>query len=355
MKKNFLSDEFRLILYCSRLVINEFIKQKIKELLLKNRIDWDKVISTADQQQILPFLYYNLNLLNFKNFIPKNIFLVMQNCFYSNLVRNSTIEKEILLFLTLINREKIDVIPFRGFDLEHNLYNNLGLRIMADIDILIKEKDLDKIKAVLDKLNYNYNGILDFELGFSKSLPPNIPICIEIHPNLAPARPYKINLAPIWQRAQEKNIDSQKILYLSNEDTFLALTLHLRRHTRRLTIKFIVDLAEFINANYAKLDWDYITKFAKTNRVMSVVYFSLYATKEILDTVIPNSILNKFKLNIIKRAIMHALINKRNFFKPMKRRGIALRILFFDLPQDLLFYLWKMAIKTSATKDKAKK
>ena len=385
MLKRRMPIEHKLILLCARLKINSRIQQEIKEIIssqmeppglksevhrgcgipeaaqlsilaLKGKvfgresINWSKIIEKATRQEVFPFLYYSLNKAGLLNFIPEDIFAEIKNYYYANLKRNLRIEKEIFNLLELTSRLGISVIPFKGFNLMLTLYPNPGLRAMVDVDLLVKENEFEKIRCFLSQRVFYDNletvskeYLQNHEICFSKILLPNLPLHIEIHCSLVPARPRRIDLPHLWQRAQEITVHNQKLLSLSPEDTFLSLVLHLRRHTRRLTLKFIVDIAELLNTNRDKLDWAYIKESARINHIVSLIYSSLYLAKELLEANVSPKILNEFRPNIIKSALIHFTINKYNFFTLKKRHGIFLRLLLFDSPIDFLLYLWRVS------------
>ncbi len=354
-------DEYKLIFFISRLKIDSSSHREIRKLI-SNSINWNRIIEISNRQQILPFLYYNVTKLNLQNIIPQDIFAEMKNCYFSNILRISMLEKEISRILELTNRKGITLIPFRGFSLSQTLYFNSGLRIMVDVDILIKKGHLQEIKNILAHLGYKESAddssksLLysnEYIAVFSKTLLANQNIVIETHYALAPPRPYAINLPCLWERAQERNLNGQKVFYLSLEDTFLSLVLHLRRHTRprRLALKFIVDLAELLNINAEKLDWEYIKESAENNHIVTTVYLALYLTNELLEASVSPKILNEFRPNIITRVFIHFTINKYNFFTLKEWQGIFLRLLLFDNPIDFFLYLWRVSfLKKSVTR-----
>jgi len=263
MNERTLSNEHQLILLSARLNVNSSIRKEIKRLLNKH-IDWHKTIKLSKQQQISPFLYYTIKSLELQSAIPQDILTTMKKHYYSNLKRNLTIEKEIFLILELAKRESISIIPFRGFSLIHTLYRNPGIRVMADVDILIKGNEFYKINSALNQLGYHRDFIEkttgehsqeDQHITFSKTLALHQVLLIDIHSAIAAARPYKLNLPLLWQRTREKDTNNRKLPCLSQEDAFLSFALHLRKHTRRLTLKFIVDIVEFLKRTGADLDW----------------------------------------------------------------------------------------------------
>ena len=262
------------------------------------------------------------------------------------------VEREILLILELTKQYGVSIIPLKGLSLIQTLYHNPALRMMVDVDILIKKNELQKIKDILDQLDYhgctkespqNQYQQYQYEISFSKATSLNQFVFIDTHLALARSRPYKINLPYLWQRAQEKTINGQKLLFLSEEDTLLSLALHLRSHTRRLTLKFIVDIAELLNIKGDKLDWLYITKTAGNNHIKTCIYFSLYIARELLQAAVSPKVLNGFCPNIIKSILIHFTINKYNFFILKKLQGVFLRFLLFDRPLDFFLYLYRVS------------
>lgn len=351
MNKRKIPEEHKLIIFCTRLQINSHIQQKIRDLL-SNPIDWNKIIEISQQQQILPFLYYNLTKLNVQYIIPQDIFEIIKNRYYANLNRNLTIEKEIFLLSELTNRDGVSFIPLKGFSLIETLYHNPGLRIIADVDILIKKNEYRKIENILVQLGYRkniretskkYRNEYRHMAIFSKILSPNLSIVIEIHGILAYARPYEIKVPYLWERTYKKIVNNQELLCLSPEDIFLSLILHLRSHTRRLNLKFIVDIAELLNINGDKFNWSYIIELARSNHILGTVYFSLYIVKELLNASVSPKILNEFRPNIIKDSLIRFTINKYNFFTLKKRQGTFLRFLLFDSLIDFILYLWRVS------------
>ncbi|MDD5477768.1 MAG: nucleotidyltransferase family protein [Candidatus Omnitrophica bacterium] len=348
MNERKIPSEHKLILLCTRLKINEPNRNEILGLL-NGPLNWNRIREFSVRQEILPFLYYNLNRLNLQDSIPQEMFAIMKNYHYSNLVRNSMLEKEAALILKSANSAGITIMPFKGFSLIQTIYqSNPELRIMVDVDILVKETEFPKIKNILTQTGYIENtdtigNKIAFENVFSKKLSASFSSIIEIHTELSPARPYPLKLPQLWERTREININSQKISLLSAEDTFLSLALHLRRHLRRLTLKFIVDISELLSASGENLDWKYIKKSAQDSHMITTVYLSLYITKELLDMPVAGKILNEFRPNIIKNALISLSINKHNFFTFKKWQATFLRFLLFDRLLDFFLYLWRVS------------
>jgi hypothetical protein len=343
--------EYRLILLCARLAPDSSQQQEIFRLL-HGPLDWPKILGLANRQEILPFLYLNFKKNGLAGIIPRDTFAKMEHCYYANLQYNLKVEREMLLLLELTELRGTGIIPFKGFSLIQTLYRDPGLRIMADVDILAKQEQLPKIKDILNQLGYRevikgpprkQHQEYKYDIPFLKTTSSGQPLLIEVHCALFPPRPYRVNLPCLWQRAREETLNGQKQLFLSGEDTFLSLAMHLRRHTRRLTLKFIVDIAELLNSRGDTLDWRYIKKSAGDNRAISSIYASLYLAQELLQTATSPKIINEFSPHFTKKAFIHFIINKYNFFTLKKWQGLALRFLLFDRAAGFLLYLWRVS------------
>ncbi|MFH0790933.1 MAG: nucleotidyltransferase family protein, partial [Candidatus Omnitrophota bacterium] len=345
-----LPNEYKLVLLCARININNSLNQEIKKLL-NNPLDWSKIIEISSCQRVTPFLYYNLNKFNLQDILSQPAGLTIKNYYYANLQRNLIIEKEISRVLKETNLKEISFIPFKGLALLQSLYSlNPGLRIMDDVDILIKKDEFQKVYDILIQSGYRYDADTkkthekyQYEFLFSKTLPSRLNLFIEIHTLLNPPRPYEIKLPHLWQGLKEKTVSGEKMRCLSDEDMFLSLAMHLRRHTRRLNLKFIIDIAELLN-NADKLDWQYIIKSAKDNRVVTAVYFSIYISQELFNMTISPKILDAFCPGATKKSLIRFVLNKHNFFSLKRWQGTALRFLLFDRFIDFFFYLWQVCL-----------
>jgi hypothetical protein len=353
VNKKIISDEKKLIFLCTRLKIDSPLKDEIVKLASAT-LNWIKVLEIALQQNTTPLLYYNLNRLRLTETIPQSTLRALRRYYYDNLQKNLYIEKEVCRLIDLLAKSNITVIPFKGFSIVQTLYGNPALRMMVDVDILIKTSDLPRLKKIMFSDGYKActeegtgekSSCPQHEICFSKQTALWFIIFIELHLEIVPARPYKLILPRLWQRTTATVSNGQKMLHFSPEDTFLVLALHLRRHARRLTLVFILDIAELLNARLNTLDWNYIKENTENNHIRASVYCSLYLAQEILASRIPDQIIDLFRPNFIKGRLIRLALNRHNFLTLEKWQGTFLRILLFDRLTDFLLYLWRVSFR----------
>jgi len=351
MNKPLLNNEHSVLLLCARSVLNAPLKAQIHDLL-NLPLDWDKILRMAQQQQIVPFLYHHLHWPEFAGAIPSRLFKTIEYTYYTNLKRNLRFEEELSRVAEAASAGGLTIIPLKGLALIQTLYPNPALRVMNDVDILIKKGELGGLKDILPGLGWRelprkapaQEVIEDRHAAlFSKRLSTDTVLSLEIHTTLAYARPKKIMIPRLWERAYAKTIRGTAMHYLSSEDTLLSLALHLRSHTRRLTLKFIIDIAELLQARGAVLDWPYIKTVACANRIRDTVYFFVYLARELSGAAVAVDALKTLHPPPVKRKLMNCLCNRYNFFSLKKWRAALLRLLLFDRTVDFLTYLAKVS------------
>ena len=106
-----------------------------------------------------------------------------------------------------LHARDIPVIVLKGAYLADVVYADSALRPMGDIDLLVRQEDLQAVAQTLTDLGYQASKEfwLDFELQVGKHLPPFVKTGappIELHWRLLdPDIPFEIDQAGLWQRA----------------------------------------------------------------------------------------------------------------------------------------------------------
>ncbi|MFH1783020.1 MAG: nucleotidyltransferase family protein [Candidatus Omnitrophota bacterium] len=340
------SFEDRLIFLCAQIKTTTAQIDEIKEVLAHN-LSWEHVIAVSSKHGVSPFLYYNLKKTDLSNLISKDIFGRLKNIYYLNLARNLKLLNEVYILIYSLRKNGIDVIPLKGACLLETVYKDPGLRRIADIDILVKEKDLDKLRENMP------NEYIEWECAdltqkkkhtnFTRSITKFLKLHLDVHTNisnLSMPRPHKIDI-PLWDRAEIYDINGKDIYFLSKEDTFLNLAIHLRRHTRvaTLKLKYLQDIAELLKAYGKDFDWRYILRMAKKNNIKNAVFYALFICKKFFGVSVNEEVFFSLRPNSLIVKIMDILLNKETFFKLKPWHGVILRLLMFDRFYYVFCYL----------------
>lgn len=353
-------NEMKLITCCCRVEIDESIRQSIKEILTQP-IDWDFVIRESNSHGVGLLIYYNLIKIN-SDILPQYVFTGWRNGYKLTLYRNLQLWEEFCCIQEALNQAKIGVIPIKGIILAHTLYHNLGLRPMADIDILVREEDVHKAEGIVPQLGYNkvtrttknYYRSHHCDVTYMKEGLAGQTIILDMHWNFVISRPRRIDFTNVWERTERNFINHTEVLLLSPEDTLFSLCLHLRRHIRHLCLKHICDISELLISYKDRLDWNYIVNKARGNRMRFTLYFAFFSAQELLDTDVPQTILDRLKPGLFRRRLIRCFISKERFlyrrfndfnFKGYWQIGIFLHFLILDSIRDFVIYTMLVPIE----------
>ncbi len=289
-------------------------QKKFLELCVYHRITG--FISKKINKKLAPKTAKELNLINKK--------ILLKNFLY---------KKEIDCLAEEFQKKRINFIAIKGTALNYSIYSKTMLRVSADFDFLIKEKNYNKTKRILKKkkyfsdsadfwekskktkkvfFNWFYENLQHYPLMKKKE--NGFTYIAEPHKSLFfPVNSFQINLNEIWR-------DSTKINNLRipcKEDNVIISVLSSVYHDPFNKIfESLVDVNE-INSkglNEKKLK----EKAVKYNAVEELVYFNellkeLFG-KEIKGIKKLKKISDKRKLNYLRKKTIKKLIKKKNAF-----------------------------------------
>lgn len=342
MKGRMQLNELKLISWCTRTKMDTYAYQQIENLLTQC-INWKSVIKQAAYHEILSFVYYNIHKFKKLN-ISKDIFIILEKSYYATLSKNINLWKEFCYIQEAFHKARVEIIPLKGIILAEILYHNIGLRQMADIDILIKENDLLALNAIetqmlqlgyhmeLDNLPENYWRKYHCHIKFYN---PRKDITVDMHWAFAPPRPHKIDLTPIWKRSRIRLINQVEVLTLTPEDTLFSLCFHICRdifNLQHLKLRELCDIHELITQYNSYLDWDYIMEKVTSLRIKGAFLYLYILTKRYLGTLWPADVSTKLCPRTIQKLILD--LSTLRLKKLSRFYTISLMLIMLDTMSD---------------------
>jgi len=190
----------------------------------------------------------------------------------------------------------------KEIQLAPEVYPEIGLRPMGDIDILIHREDYDRVLACM------------IELGFSPLPDPDIPFTLkyawahhfcrksdnvwvdlqwnvlQIEWDVCNEGNFDFDIARMWRGARTMSIGTQDILVPKPEDMLFHLCMHLEGHYYAELILFC-DIVELVDHYGDQLDWRYLIDIVKQYRVESSVYYALFWAHRLFGLALPQFVL----------------------------------------------------------------
>ncbi|MGJ8592072.1 MAG: nucleotidyltransferase family protein [Aquaticitalea sp.] len=133
---------------------------------LKDRlstIDWDPVVKVSSEHLVLPAIYCRLQQKHLLQYLPEDLVLYLNELTELNRQRNRSLLTEVEQISTLFKSYNINHVFIKGTALLAGTYfEDLGERMIGDIDILVASDDINQAFELLvrdgysDLLPFNY-------------------------------------------------------------------------------------------------------------------------------------------------------------------------------------------------------
>ncbi|MDP2939669.1 MAG: nucleotidyltransferase family protein [Candidatus Omnitrophota bacterium] len=315
---SFLERDF--LIYCSRTTIDDEIKERLKSLAASH-LDWFSLVEKAARQGVAQFLYLHLSMLDeVWSTIPKESKDRLKQFYYKILERNWLIQLELHKVVLLLNQEGIEAIVLKGASLLETVYKNIGLRPMSDVDLLVKRKNLTKIRAVLQGAGYQKPDFLDQEslekFGGEVYLYKEGGVFLDIHTNLSQYERFqdvfRIDLdEEIWNKSKIIKGSQGDLRILNPNHLIMHLCMHHAIvHSFAGLFRFC-DIREVILTYQKDIDWPYLIVKARLYKMKRIVYYSLVLTQQLFGKIISEDILEALKPNTRILILVDFLISKK--------------------------------------------
>jgi hypothetical protein len=275
-------------------------KNKIKSDIKKN-LDWQYIYDISINQGVSPIIYKSIKNLRFN----KEIIDAFKEFYDLTYKRNSRLYKELEKILNAFKKENIDVIFLKGIYLSKYVYKDIGLRPMADIDILIKKENLSKINKILKKNNFIREKDSKKAKLHNSYINKQKKIKIEAHYNVNKMNEFfYINPNLFFDQKNTIFFKDIKSYSLNPELELLFMCLHISKHIRQdgaISLKWLVDILFYLNNK--KINFERFNNLIKKLKIINQIYFILLIYKKYIDPsfnlqkIIKPSLLNKKLIN----------------------------------------------------------
>jgi hypothetical protein len=262
-----LRPEVALLLDAARVRLEENDADRLRTHL-RGDLDWDYVLRIARRNAVTPLLYRSLSAIG-PDSVPPQVLDQLQTALRTNSLRNLRMAGELLKLLDLFEKHDIAAIPYKGPTLAALAYGNLAFREFADLDLLLRERDLTKARGVLISLGYrlDFNLTPAQEAAYVKSLrelPMVSPegILVEPHVGLT-LRDYRfpLDLDQLRERLLPVPLLGRNVPTFSVEDLLLILCAHGTSHCWG-SLGWICDVAELIRSR-SDIRWEWVLDEAR--------------------------------------------------------------------------------------------
>ncbi|MGD9033689.1 MAG: nucleotidyltransferase family protein [Desulfobacteraceae bacterium] len=275
------------------------------ERLICQVSDVDQIIDLADKEGLTCLLYKNLEKSGLLETLSPNQRERLQTSYYRTAGFNLRLIQELKEILYLANQENIRVVLLQGMALLQQLYEDIGLRSMVDIDLWVRQKDYTVFTALLTGQGYQRDPL--YPNTFRKGS-----TTFDLHTHILWADRIgacKLLLnkgeEEIYQSARPMALEGQKALCLNPYDQVLYLSLHaLKHHLNRLI--WLADIKGLVES-WNRSDWEALMNRAMElgqEKTLSYLFFLLV---HLFDFQLPaeaSQLMERKSLHVLEKRIL---------------------------------------------------
>lgn len=305
-------------------------------------VDPEKFEDLVALHEITPVVFLRLS--GHASSAPQALYETLKLDYINNIRRNQKWWGEFLRIFGAFRQKNIPLLPLKGIDILARSPASFDLRCLADIDVLVREDDLEGAESVFLSLGYrkNLEGLrqaywqthqchLVFEReGFR----------VDTHFGVDFKRKHRVLLPRLWDRAQEAGSGNLKVRLLSPEDALFVFALHWRRFGNVLSLKQVMDVGQIIKES-PELDWNYLLEESDRGKMKATTYFILLQAHLFCGTKIPEGVFKKLNIPFWHKRLIKRFLLKHTFESAPHLKTLYLKahFLLYDTILEPILYL----------------
>jgi hypothetical protein len=172
--------------------------------------------------------------------------------------------------LTQFHKHSIDCLLLKGADILSRLYGVRGVRPMADVDLLVRERDMPAIDRLFR--NLGCRPVIDGNPAYEA---PDQSLVFDLITTIW----YAEDTDAIWRRAIQRTVEGVPVKAMGTDDLFIYLTAYSVLHRGYFPPSFARDIALLIEKEPP--NWTFILEEAVRVNLKLPLYHGLsYATRK---------------------------------------------------------------------------
>ncbi|MFS3928279.1 nucleotidyltransferase family protein [Priestia flexa] len=260
-------------------------KNELKDIGQLQNIDWRLFLDLVHHHRCQPIIYLKLKDMP-ETIVPLEVIQALQQTYTKNTFKMLQLSGEMEQISKLFAENEVKTLFLKGPALAHHLYGDISLRTSKDLDVLVRETDLDKVDALLLASGYVKDGAPSLLNGTKRKthhveyVHSQKKIQIEIHWRLHNPPVKEPSFDELWQRKSRSALTSSPVFFLGEEDLFLHLVVHGARHGW-FRLRWLVDMDKVFQK---KLDYQQVKVLMKKLGYAHLVGQAMILSSQLLNT-----------------------------------------------------------------------
>jgi len=289
--------------------------------LITDEFDQDRLVEMAVREGVAGLLYKNLKNAGVLGYLGHRQIEKLQSFYYAAVRLNLRLLYDLKEILQELNPSKIRVVLLQGIPLLQQIYKDVGLRPLTDIDLWLLPQNFAALEKTLMKLGYRKDPLYPKTFKRNSTL-----IDVNTHflwAERIESRRFLIDAdqEDIYQNCRIIDVEREPAGCLSRLDQIIYLSLHAFKHNLDRLI-WLVDIKNLIK-EWNAADWLALHRRSRDLGVEHIFHYILFYLDQLFELRLPAEIqvLNEDgKPGYLENRILQ----KRLYAKPLPGWGALL-------------------------------
>lgn len=257
-------------------------------------VDWSGVVTRALRLGVAPLVNASLQRQRSVSLPPAAAETLRAYC-GENIRRNFKVYQALRPLLSALQSQHIEAIVLKGAYLAQLVYQDIALRSMSDVDLMVRPAQVETARQVLVGLGYvPVDDAAEEAPHHAWYRHPGYGVDVELHWALVSSGDaVHIDHAGLWARARSVAIAGMPVRALAIEDTLLHLIVHttLQHVFHHFGLRGLCDVQQVIHRYRTELDWPVLCDRARAWACERSTYLVLLLARELLGAAVPAQVL----------------------------------------------------------------
>lgn len=317
--------ETKLLLLLSRVGPDRHVCEKAQDII-DSSINWDIFTSLSIKHGMAGIVYKNMvKLNNIPQYLVDKFRGIYNNLLRSNILKVSELDR----IIDMLNKKGIDMISLKGAATAEKILGDIGSYPSDDIDILVKVRDIDKVRKILEADGYKLNdaGFDEYKNYFIKELYhinlSKRSFTVEPHWNLF-MRYFVTPPEFWWKESITVSSGDREYKFLSPEKNVLYTSFRLFSkgfgHFR-----FLVLMTEIIRYYKDNIDWHKLFEYARRYKFENVLRVTMKMAHDLLGAPVAPEFakLSTLRTRILYRRALRVMLSEGDLAHPLDKAAFA--------------------------------
>ena len=278
--------EYQILLAASEMSAAEGQSTKLQGLMARH-FDQDRLVEMAVREGVAGLLYKTLKKIGVLGYLGHGQIERLQSFYYSAARLNLRLLYDLKEILKKLNQSKTRIVLLQGIPLLQQIYKDIGLRPLTDIDLWVMPENLAALESTLVKLGYQNDAVYPKTFRRGSTI-------IDVNTHLLWAdriksRSFLINATQenIYQNCRIIDVEGANGECLSLADQIIYLSLHAFKHNLSRLI-WLVDIKNLL-AEWDTSDWLVLASRSKELGTKHVIGYMLFYLDQLFEFQIPSA------------------------------------------------------------------